>query len=382
MFWKKRKHIAGGSGPDAAPAYATAGEESVVQANPEEDKNKMSETQVRATEEPAEYIRELYAHILRREPGEAELKNWVAAAEKGMSQRDIFHAFVTCDEYKALRGAVEPGHPVGHYYSPVVDPSELVGARKPKRNVEPEAIAGIDLSLPRMRAFWMRHAEAIRATPYSDDPDGKHRFYAHNDIFPIGDATILRAMILANRPKRIIEIGSGFSSAVMLDTIEEAGLDTNLVLIEPYTERLRSRLRAEDNARVRIVEKPVQEVPVDEFRTLESNDILFIDSTHVLKTGSDVHYELFSILPALKPGVLIHFHDIPYPFEYPDLWIYERRYSWNEAYAVRAFLMYNWNYQVEFMNGLFHMKAADAIKEVFPRFSHNPGASLWIRKLS
>ena len=81
----------------------------------------------------------------------------------------------------------------------------------------------------------------------------------------------------------------------------------------------------------------VQDVPIDEFRALGSGDVLFIDSSHVLKTGSDVHRELFEILPALASGVLIHFHDIDYPFEYPDLFLFERRYSWNEAYAVRAF---------------------------------------------
>ncbi|MYZ47061.1 class I SAM-dependent methyltransferase [Propylenella binzhouense] len=329
--------------------------------------------------ESERYIRDLYTHLLARDPGERELRDWVQAAEHGASPRDLFYHFLSSAEYKS-RAGVRPGHPVGHYYSPVVNPAELVGPRRPRRDIEPDAIAGIDLSVTRMRNFWMQNADAIRATPFPDSLDPARRYYAVNDIFAIGDATILRAMILANRPRRIIEIGSGFSSAVMLDTIDEAHLDTTLLLIEPYTERLRSRLKAEDDARVEILESPVQDVPPETFSVLEANDILFIDSTHVLKTGSDVHYELFSILPVLKPGVVIHFHDIPFPFEYADEWIFERRYSWNEAYAVRAFLMHNYAYRVEFMNSLFHSKAQDAIQAIFPRFNVNPGASLWIRK--
>src|SRR4029453_10415837 len=111
----------------------------------------------------------------------------------------------------------------------------------------------------------------------------------------------------------------------------------------------------------------------------ESGDVLFIDSSHVLKTGSDVHRELFEILPALTPGVLVHFHDIDYPFEYPDLFLFERRYSWNEAYAVRAFLMYNANYRVEFMVAMFRRMAADLVRATFPAFDEQPGASLWVR---
>jgi predicted O-methyltransferase YrrM len=187
-------------------------------------------------------------------------------------------------------------------------------------------------------------------------------------------------MILEQRPKRIVEIGSGFSSACMLDTIDEVGLETELTFIEPDAERLRSLLRPEDSGRARIIEAPVQDVPLDEFRVLGSGDLLFIDSSHVLKTGSDVHRELFEILPALTPGVLVHFHDIDYPFEYPDLFLFERRYSWNEAYAVRAFLMYNANYRVEFMVAMFRRMAADLVRATFPAFDEQPGASLWVRK--
>ena len=127
-------------------------------------------------------------------------------------------------------------------------------------------------------------------------------------------------------------------TASLLDTADELSLRPRITCIEPYPERLRSLLRTADE--VEILETPVQKVSLSRFAELGSGDILFIDSTHVLKSGSDVHYELFEILPSLQPGVAVHFHDLPYPFEYPLQWVFEENYSWNEAYAPRAFLIY------------------------------------------
>jgi predicted O-methyltransferase YrrM len=324
----------------------------------------------------------VYRHVLQRTPGDEELGSWIRQLLNGMPDRDLMQRFVESVEYRKRFDGLAPAHPPGHYYSPVVDPRELVGPRAPNRAVEPTAIPGITLDVPAMRRWWSENARTIAATPYPRDEDPRWRYFSNNNIYPIGDATILRAMIAASRPKRIVEIGSGFSSAAMLDSIEEFGLDTTLTCIEPYADRLRSRMRPGDSGRLRIIEEPVQNVPLSEFKSLGAGDILFIDSTHVLKTGSDVHYELFSILPALQPGVVIHFHDIQYPFEYPDLWIFNRQYSWNEAYAVRAFLMYNQRFRILFMAGLFHGKAQDLIRETFPPFNENPGSCLWIRKVA
>jgi predicted O-methyltransferase YrrM len=191
---------------------------------------------------------------------------------------------------------------------------------------------------------------------------------------------MLRAMIAHFRPKNVIEIGSGFSSACILDAVDQVGLsDFTMTCIDPDPSRLRSRLREEDHSRVKIIEGPVQDVPVSTFSTLNENDILFIDSTHVLKTASDVHYELFSILPSLKKGVLVHFHDIHYPFEYPRQWLFEKNLSWNEIYALRAFLMYNTAFEVVFWTGLFAHRQHALILETHPLFLQNPGGSIWLR---
>ena len=144
-------------------------------------------------------------------------------------------------------------------------------------------------------------------------------------------AIILYALLRRLRPKRIIEVGSGFSSALMLDS-NDRFLDGSIcsTFIEPYPERLRSLLTEHDKGRIELLQTAVQSVPRDVFAPPVTNDILFIDSSHVTKIGSDVNYLLFEILPRLKPGVVVHVHDVMWPFEYPKEWLMEGR-AWNEA---------------------------------------------------
>ena len=113
---------------------------------------------------------------------------------------------------------------------------------------------------------------------------------------------------------------------------------------------------------------------------LEKNDILFIDSTHVSKAGSDVNYILFEILPTLKEGVIIHFHDVFYPFEYPQGWI-EKGFAWNEDYLLRAFLMYNSNFELLFFNTYMEQFHKTWIAKNMPDILKNMGGGLWLRKV-
>lgn len=133
------------------------------------------------------------------------------------------------------------------------------------------------------------------------------------------------------RPKRIIEIGSGWSSACTVDTVEHSlGKDCAVTFIEPFPSLL-LELIGEAQLKTTIIESRVQDVPLDAFRSLERGDVLFIDSTHVLRTGSDVCYELFEVLPLLPPGVVDHFHDMFWPFEYPRPWAVDENRSWKRA---------------------------------------------------
>jgi predicted O-methyltransferase YrrM len=187
------------------------------------------------------------------------------------------------------------------------------------------------------------------------------------------NAVALRMMIERYRPRRIIEVGSGFTTACILDTLDELGMNNvKVICIEPNPMRLRSLLRESDHGRVTIIEDFVQNVSVNFFEQLEMNDMLLIDGTHVLKTGSDVHFELFYVLPSLKRGVIIHFHDIYFPFEYPEKFIFELNYFWNEAYALRSFLMYNSDFAVLYWTAaLVRAYGAQMRREVpqaFPNF--------------
>jgi Methyltransferase domain len=207
-----------------------------------------------------------------------------------------------------------------------------------------------------------------------------YRYYLNNPYFCHGDALSLYSILRHFRPRRIIEAGSGFSSALMLDTDDRfLGGNTRFQFIEPYPARLRSLLGTEDTDRVRVVEERVQKMPVALFSELQANDILFIDSSHVAKLGSDVNYLIFQVLPRLQPGVLVHVHDIMWPFEYPREWVIEGR-AWNEVYLLRAFLQYNEAFDILLFNSYLGHQHRALLTELMPKFLANTGGSLWLLK--
>jgi hypothetical protein len=324
---------------------------------------------------------ELLHRMWGRLPSESEVNIWMQRLREGLSGR-AFIALVTRTKSFQTYRFLPVKVPAGHYYSPVVDPDTIGDYHEASLRTRPEEIAGIVFPLDEMAEFWRRNEAFISATPFGDLSDSENRYGYRSGPYPYGDAIMLRAIIGHYRPRRIIEIGSGASSVCMLDSAEHAGLDDfQLTCIEPFPTRLRSLLRPGDERHVVIHERGVQGMPLGLFQELEANDILFIDSTHVLKTGSDVHYELFHILPTLKPGVLVHFHDCRYPFEYSRQLVFEKRYSWNEAYGVRALLMYSSRFRVVFYNSLFAQRYEDLIRSICPDFLKNPGSSLWIEVL-
>ncbi|MCV7090820.1 class I SAM-dependent methyltransferase [Mycobacterium interjectum] len=329
-----------------------------------------------------EYIASLYTTVLKRDPGPEEFADWVTGAAN-MPPEQVYFAFVNSNEYKLQQEKSVPAQFLpGHYHSPIVDPSTIAEYVEKQYLQEPSDIKSIHFDEDAMVRFWKENAEFIKDTPFSEHDDGKNRYYYDNGCYPYGDAMMLRAMVAHFKPKNVIaiEVGSGFASACILDAVDHVGLsDFALTCIDSDPDRLRSRLREEDRSRVDIIERRVQGVPVSTFSKLNENDILFIDSSHVLKTASDVHFELFSILPRLNKGVLVHFHDIQYPFEYPRPWLFEDNKSWNEIYALRAFLMYNSAFEVVFWNGLFAHRQHELVHETNPLFLKNPGSSIWLR---
>lgn len=270
----------------------------------------------------------------------------------------------------------------GHYYSPIVDPDDVRRQRAAGARTEP-AEDGVGLDAARMETFFRRLATHFPQMQFSSASTPGRRYYTQNSMFGIGDAAILAAMIREIRPSRIIEVGSGFSSAVTLDTLDQIGLaeNTRCTFIDPDDSRLVTLLGPSDRARVQVLRQPVQATDRGLFAELQAGDILFLDTTHVAKTGSDLVFELFEILPTLKPGVIVHFHDMFAGFEYPDSWALEDNRSWNEVYVIRAFLMYNSAFEILYFNDWFARERRDVVAAAWPAILDNPGGGLWLRRV-
>lgn len=222
----------------------------------------------------------------------------------------------------------------------------------------------------------MYHLASMLA-PYWHELDVSGR-YCRDNMFELQDAAIFHSMLRHYRPSRIIEVGSGFSTAVALDTIEKHGLSSKVTCIEPHPQRLKALLRQGDQ--LELIQKPVQDVAPELFEELNSGDFLFIDSTHVVKAGSDVVWTTLRVLPRLRTGVIVHIHDMFWPMEYPAAWITGQR-DWNEIYLVHAFLADNPRWRVLLFN--------DRMERDWPhlaagRFDEAAGirpGGLWLEKI-
>ncbi|MGH9112076.1 MAG: class I SAM-dependent methyltransferase [Acidimicrobiales bacterium] len=284
-------------------------------------------------------------------------------------------------EKRHLQHIYETWVPPGHFYSPFPDLIEFDKRAEQLLSVEtrPEAIA---LREDEQLDLLHQLAEFLRDVPFPVERTDDFRYYFDNPAYAWGDGLILHAMLRHVRPQRVVEVGSGYSSAMVLDTTERwLSPDVELTFIEPYSELLRSLLRPGDDRRVKILEFAVQDVEPDVFAKLQAGDILFIDSTHVVKAGSDVNYLFFEVLPRLAAGVVVHIHDIFFPFEYPVPWVHEGR-AWQESYLLRAFLMYNPTFEITWFQHLMWSRHRPVVEGVVPDIARNPGGNLWLRKVS
>lgn len=270
--------------------------------------------------------------------------------------------------------------PPGHFYSPLPSREEIAEAFA--RGGFGPPFPAIDLNEAAQFARLERFAGWYADQPFPEQAEKGSRFYLNNPSYGHFDAFMLYGMLREARPRRIIEVGSGFSSAAMLDLNERLlGGEVRFTFIDPDMKRLRLLLRPEDESRATLIEKRVQEVPLEVFATLGENDVLFIDSSHVSKIGSDVNRLYLDVLPVLAPGVLIHIHDVAGNLEYPREWLDEGR-AWNEQYLLRAFLMHNQAYRIElFTAWLFNLRHA-WLREKMPMCARGGGGQMWLRKLS
>tara|TARA_R110002096_G_scaffold37771_3_gene104689 strand:+ start:3671 stop:4732 length:1062 start_codon:yes stop_codon:yes gene_type:complete len=325
-------------------------------------------------------ITRLFKGVLRRDCSPEELESLLRQFQNGLTIERLLEIMVNGQEF-ANQTRVKTFVPAGHFYSPVVDPEEAEAYLDARSgDFDADELIGIPLRRHDIVDTWHTLVPYMKALPFEAGQKHPYRYQFDNTMYGWGDGSVLSAMISVYKPKRIIEIGSGWSSACAFDTVQRiAKLDTKLTFVEPYTQILND-VMGDDYRKLEILETPVQKTPIAMYENLAAGDILFIDSTHVMRTGSDVVFELFEILPRLAPGVLVHFHDMFWPFEYPKNWAIIENRSWNELYAVRAFLTNNDAWRVVFFNDYMRCIEGDLVKCTYPEFFNNSGGALWLEK--
>jgi Methyltransferase domain len=267
-------------------------------------------------------------------------------------------------------GARPPYITAGHFYSPLTGPDDIRRALLP-----PGDAPGVDLREDAQLALAAELLPILEAEP----PGPRYRPGGRNVMFGPADAAAYRAMLTHVRPARVIEVGSGWSTAVAIDEAgsvpELAGLE--ITCIEPYPAPLLAILREQDDRRVTVLRAAVQDVGLSAYERLGPGDILFIDSSHVAKPGSDVIWLVLHVLPRLAAGVVVHVHDVFWPFTYPAAWLRERR-DWTEAYLLHAFLSGNDSWEVVLFSSWLWRCHPEAVPA---RLAGAEPGSLWLRKV-
>jgi predicted O-methyltransferase YrrM len=249
----------------------------------------------------------------------------------------------------------------GHYYSPVANIDEI--SERQAAIWGPKKLTGIDLNEDTQTEVMTWILENEKRFDIPTKKESHRKYYAESPSYPYSDGAVLHAMVAKYKPKHVIEVGSGASSGCMIDASEQYGLGTKFTLIEPEPQHCLDKvLNSNDyeKSNVALIRKKVQEVLPETFKVLQQNDILFIDSSHVSKPGSDVNFLLTEVLPELNKGVIIHFHDIYYPFEYTKEYLLELKLVWNEAYALHNFLLFNNSFRILFFADYMRTKIAES----------------------
>jgi len=272
--------------------------------------------------------------------------------------------------------------PAGHFYSPLVDPDDVHVRIAMEDEAHPSATAAsLGLDEEEMLRWFSIISGHYGSHPFPELPAEGSRYHYANPQFPLADALALLGIMVEAKPRRYVEVGCGHSSCAAIDVNEKClagGLE--MTFIEPYPDEFLTLVGAGSKYAAGLRRAKLQDTPLDLFTSLEAGDILFIDSSHVGKTGSDVLDYMFRILPVLAEGVLIHIHDIFFPFEYPAAWIVDENRSWNEAYLLRAFMAFNAGFRVLFFSDWFYKCRRELVAAAMPLCVRHRGGSIWIAK--
>jgi predicted O-methyltransferase YrrM len=269
-----------------------------------------------------------------------------------------------------------------HYYDPLPNFSDITQEQILKKRVSTAIDWNLEAQINLLQKLSLYQSEIYQI---KDEKDSSLRFNFFNDFYSEVDAAIYYTLIREIKPTKIIEIGCGYSTQIAALAIaqnQQEGKTGKIICIEPYPEPQ----LVEANLDVELLIERVENIDLKIFEQLSSGDILFIDSTHTVKFGSDVCREILEILPALTSGVWIHFHDIFFPYDYPPEWLIEKRLAWNEQYMVEAFLAYNSHFEVVLANHWLSVDYPQEVAKIWPgviKWEKDPYhhcAGLWLRK--
>jgi len=271
-----------------------------------------------------------------------------------------------------------------HFYEPIPDTRTL----RDDIWLKQSELIGIDIN-EQGQIDLLRKFSSQFKDEYENFPRHKtsipYQYYIKNGQFESVDGEILYCMIRYFKPRRILEIGSGYSTclsaqAILRNKEADNGYECELAAIEPYPDEI---LKVGFPGLSKLIPEKVQEVPLSEFKKLTESDILFIDSSHVLKIGSDVQYEYLEILPRLNKGVIVHVHDILLPAEYSKEWVLKYRRFWTEQYLLQAFLTFNDYFEVLWAGNYMHLKHPDKLETAFSSYKRDEKKgrkSFWMKK--
>lgn len=251
-----------------------------------------------------------------------------------------------------------------HFYFPVPDLKSFEG--KDWNACRP--CVGVDFRLQEQMEQLHSHLLPFAAEwtfPETSTGD-KHQFHFNNGFFERVDVEVAYSFVRDRKPRRIIEIGSGNTTLVLAQALRKnaaEGHPGELICVQPNPAPF---LRSGLAGLTQLCEKPVQQVPLELFRSLQANDILFIDSSHVVSMDNDVLYEYLQILPELAPGVLVHIHDIFTPLDYPKTFVMKNLCFWGEQYLLEAFLAFNDQFKVVWSGSAMQQFHPDVLRNAFP----------------
>ncbi|WP_196810077.1 class I SAM-dependent methyltransferase [Mycobacterium sp. 360MFTsu5.1] len=265
-----------------------------------------------------------------------------------------------------------------HYYEPLFDTSVLTRPLE-----EDRVLPGLDLNISQQLDLLTKFSYGNELLKFPMESQSESSFYYDNHVFGPADAEFLYSMIRYARPKRIIEIGSGQSTlmarhAIAANRAEESAYSCRHICIEPYEAGWLNELDVE------LIRTPVEQIDLDVFGELEEGDILFIDSSHMIRPQGDVLFEYLQILPILQSGVFVHIHDIRTPKDYQPGWLSREVRFWNEQYLVEAFLSFNHEYKIvgalNFLKHHYPQELSNSCPVFGERADHWEPGSLWIQR--